>query len=258
MKPVEIYRCKDPKENFYITKGMLFDLPMRVLCVGKSQFSGKSSFLLNMLEQNDDRLYKKNFEGDDIHIFSGSIKTDNKIKNIILNHDVPEENQHSEFSEDMLEAIFDLTEEEYDEAISNGEKPKHTLIIMDDISYSGDLKKKNNGILNKVFCNGRHINLSILVTSQKYSQLHTCQRENATGLVLWSCSDKQLDLIADDHNMLDSKKDFKKMFREVTDKPYSYMIVNYSNPKHSRYMNMNFQRIGKCGKVMGEGCQCGN
>ena len=82
-KPIKILRCKDAKENHYTKKGLLFDLPMRILCVGKSQFSGKSSFLLNILCQDDDRLYKKNFEGDNIYIFSGSLSSDNKIKNIL-------------------------------------------------------------------------------------------------------------------------------------------------------------------------------
>ena len=255
MKPVQILKCKDKKENFYKKKDMLFDLPCRVLCVGKSQFSGKSSFLLNMLCQDDSRLYKNDF--DEIYIFSGSIKSDTKIKNIINVHDIPDENIHENFDEDMLEAIFDLTEEDYTEALDAGEKPKHVCVILDDVSFDGSLKKKNNGIINKVFCNGRHCNMSIFVCSQQYVHLQTTQRENATGVVVWSCSDKQLDLIAEDHNILENgKRQFKSMFRKVTDKPYSFMVINYSNPKESRYMNMNFQPIGPCGGVRGEDCPC--
>jgi hypothetical protein len=256
-KPIEIFRCKDKKENYYTKKGNLFDLPMRVLCIGKSQFSGKSSFLLNILGQEDKRLYKDDFEGDNIYIFSGSLKSDTKIKNLINQFDIPPENLNDGYDEDLLEAIFDLTEENYNEDMESGSKPKNTLIILDDVSFSGSLKSKSNGIINKIFCNGRHINLSIIATAQKYSQLHTTQRENATGIVLWSCSDKQLDLIADDHNTLESgKKQFKKMFRTATENPYSFMIVNYSNPRESLYMNMNFQPIGPCGKVKGQGCDC--
>lgn len=256
MKPVQIYKCKDLKEAYYTDKGLQFNLPMRILAVGKSQYSGKSSFLLNILEQNDDRLYKKNFDGDDIYIFSGSLTTDNKVKTIISQHDIPEENLHECYDEDMMEAIFDLTKENYEEAISNKESPKNVLVLLDDCSFDGSLKSKNNGMLNKIFCNGRHINMNIIATSQKYSQLHTCMRENATGLVLWSCTDKQLDLISDEHNTLGDKKVFKSMFREVTSEPYSALIINYSNPKESRYMNINFESIGSCGKVKGKGCPC--
>jgi len=255
-KGIQIYRCRDKKEKYYTDKGLLFNLPARVLMVGRSQFSGKSSFILNLLEQDDDRLYKKNFDGDNIYIFSGSLKTDNKIKTIILQHDIPEENTFDEYNEDALEAIFDLTADEYQEAIDNKESPKNTLVLLDDCSFDGSLKNKNAGVLNKIFCNGRHINLSIIATAQKYSQLHTTQRENATGVVCWGCSDKQLDLIADDHNTLGNKQQFKTMFREVTAEPYTAMIVNYSNPKESRFMNLNFEPIGPCGKVKGKGCTC--
>jgi len=239
-KPINIYRVKDSKEKHYTDKGLLFNLPFKLLMIGKSQFSGKSSCIVNLLLQEDSRLYKKEFDGDNIYIFSGSLKTDNKIKTIIKQFDIPESNLFTEYSEEALDAIYELTEEDYEEAISNKEKPKNTLIILDDMAFGGDLKKKNSGAINRVFCNGRHINMSIIATAQKYSQLHTTQRENCSGVILWECSQKQLDLIADDHNIFENKKDFIKMFRHLTDKPHSFMIINYSNPKSQRFMDMNF------------------
>jgi len=239
-KPINIYRVKDSKEKHYTDKGLLFNLPFKLLMIGKSQFSGKSSCIVNLLLQEDSRLYKKEFDGDNIYIFSGSLKTDNKIKTIIKQFDIPESNLFTEYSEEALDAIYELTEEDYEEAISNKEKPKNTLIILDDMAFGGDLKKKNSGAINRVFCNGRHINMSIIATAQKYSQLHTTQRENCSGVILWECSQKQLDLIADDHNIFENKKDFIKMFRHLTDKPHSSMIINYSNPKSQRFMDMNF------------------
>jgi len=149
-----------------------------------------------------------------------------------------------------------MVQDDYNDAINNNKKPKHSLIILDDCSFGGDLRKKNNGTLNKIFCNGRHINLSVICTAQKYTQLHNTQRENATGVVLWDCSDKQLDLIAEDHNILESKKEFKKMFRTVTHEPFSHMIVNYSNPRDRRYMNMNFEPIKNCGHSQNGNCDC--
>ena len=252
MKPIQIYRAKDSKEKYYKKKGNCFDLPMRILLVGKSQFSGKSSFLLNMLCQDDKRLYKDDF--DEIYIFSGSLTTDNKVKTIILQHDIPDENCYDTFDNDMLDAIFDLTKEEYEIAISEGSKPKNVLVILDDVGFDASMKK--DGSINKCFCNGRHINLSICCVGQRYTQFHTTQRENATGIIAWSCSDKQLDLISDDHNQLGDKKIFKSMFRKVTEDPFSAMIISYSNPKESRYMNLNFEPVGPCGKVKNKGCDC--
>jgi hypothetical protein len=257
MSGVNIYKVKDKKEKFYTDKGLLFNLPFRILMVGKSQFSGKSSCIVNLLLQDDKRLYKNEFDGDNIYIFSGSLKTDNKMKLLIKQFDIPESNLFEEYSEEALEAIYELTEEEYEEAMEEKERPKNTLVILDDLAFGGDLKKKNAGMINKIFCNGRHINLSIIATAQKYGgQLHTTQRENCSGIILWDCSDKQLDLIADDHNILEDKKSFKKMFRKRTEKPFSFMVVNYSNPRSQRYLSMNFEPIGSCGRTKSEGCPC--
>ena len=84
------------------------------------------------------------------------------------------------------------------------------------------------------------------MTAQKYSDILTSARENATGLVLFSCTDKQLELISEDHNYLPCKKQFKQIFRNVTDSKHSFMVVNYTNPSSERYMDANFRHICTC------------
>lgn len=253
--PINIYRVKDPKEKHYTNKGLLFNLPFRLLMVGKSQFSGKSSCIVNLLLQDDNRLYKNEFDGDNIYIFSGSLKTDNKIKMLISQFDIPESNLFEDYSEPALEAIYDLVEEDYQQAIDDKEKPPNSLIILDDIAFSGSLKNKQSGQISRLACQARHINLSFIATAQKYSQLSTTLRENCTGLIAWECSDKQMELLMDDHNTM-NKKDFRKMFRERTEKPHTFMVVNYSNPRDKRFQTMNFEPIGSCGKTKSEGCPC--
>jgi hypothetical protein len=254
---IEIYKVKDKSEKHYTKKGDMFDLPMRLLVVGKSHLSGKTNLLTNLLLQEDERLYRNNFKGENIYVFSGSLGTDKKLDKIITQLDIPESNLFNEFDEDTLEALLDITKDNYDDAISENEKPQHTLFILDDMSFGGNLKKHTNGAIAKAFCNGRHYLASAILTSQKYTDILTSCRENASGCILFKCSDKQLDTIGDDHNYLtEGKKQFKKMFREVTTEPHSFMVVNYSNSPDKLYMNKNFKAIGPCGKVKGEGCNC--
>lgn len=256
-KPIQILKVKDSKERFYKKKGLLFDLPFRLLLIGKSQFSGKSSCIINLLLQDDGRLYKNEFEGDNIYIFSGSIKTDNKIKTLITEFDIPTENLFEEYSEDALEAIYEIVEEDYQEAIDNKEKPPNSLIILDDIAFSGGLKGKQSGQITRLACNGRHINLSFIATSQKYGgMVSTVLRENATGLIIWESSNKQLELISDDHNNYENKKDWMKMVRKRTAEPHSFFVINYSNPPNQRFLTMGFEPIGPCGRTKAEGCPC--
>jgi len=254
---IEIYKVRDKSEKNYIKKGDMFDLPMRLLVVGKSFLSGKTNLLTNLLLQDDQRLYKENFKGENIIVFSGSLGIDKKIDKIISQLDVPESNLFPQFDEDTLEALLDITKDNYDDAIAEGEKPQHTLFILDDMSFGGNLKKHKNGAIAKLFSNGRHFLSSAILTSQRYADILTASRENASGCILFKCTDRQLDTIAEDHNFLvEGKNQFKKMFREVTREPHSFLVVNYSNNPDKLYMNKNFKAIGPCGKVKGEDCDC--
>ena len=46
----------------------------------------------------------------------------------------------------------------------------------------------------------------------------------------------------EEHSLL-NKKQFLKSFHDTTDEPYTFLVVNYSNPKKERYMDTNFEPI---------------
>jgi len=238
---LQIYRVNDESENYNTNKAKLFDLSMRLLIVGKSFLSGKTNLIVNLLLR--DEMYRSDFHGENIYIFSGSIKNDNKIKLIIREKQIPKENLFTSFDEEVLEVIYNFIEDHYIASVENKEKPDNFLIILDDLSYGGQLKNKNNGILAKIFSNGRHINLSIIVTAQKYTDIPTSSRENMTGGIFFSCSDKQLDLITDDICYISNKKLFKKSFRNLTNIKHGFMVVDFSKPIDKRYLDSHFKPI---------------
>ena len=242
MLKYSIYRVIDKAETYYTKKDVIFDLPMRLLIIGKSQFSGKSNLLVNLLCR--DEYYNKDFAGEDIFLISPSIYSDAKLEKLVKVKNIPEENLMESYDEEMITALYDLLEKEYEENVEDGIKPSNKFIVFDDMSFSGVFKKKINGIISKIFSNGRHINLSVITTSQKYSDLSTSSRENCSGAIFFNCSNKQLELIEADHNiLLDGKKAFMLMFREALEEPHSFLVVNYSNPKESRYLDKNFNPI---------------
>jgi len=130
------------------------------------------------------------------------------------------------------------------EEMEDNGKSTNKLIIFDDVGYSGNLKNKNFGIITKLAANGRHLNLSQIYTSQRFSMVSTNLRSNLTGAILFSTSMRELELISDDMNYLDKKKDFVSMFRRETDEPRSFLVVNFSN-KDGLYMNSKFKTINK-------------
>ena len=100
-------------------------------------------------------------------------------------------------------------------------------------------------MVSRIAMNGRHINLSSIFTTQKCSLLSTGLRNNITGAILFGTSTKELELIEQDLNFLESKKQFMSMFRRVTKTKRSFLVVNFSNDDlEERYLDSNFEPVG--------------
>ncbi len=238
-----IYKMIDSSEADRVHKRSTFDLPMRLLIIGKSQLSGKTTTVGNLVLRpfgTEDveglQFYRNDFDGDDIYIVCPSILVDHKWRSIIYGKRIPEKNIYNSYDEMELEKLYNKLAKEH------LEKPRHKLVIFDDCSFGGDLKSKLNGVMSLFACNGRHHLISFIVTSQKYSDVSTTIRENATGMMLYACSQKQMDLIYNDVGECE-KKEFMKMFRQATYQRNSCMIVNYSNDPSERFLNQHFQLL---------------
>lgn len=239
---MKILKCKDDNEKYYTKKNVLSSLPARIVILGKSALSGKTNFLVNILCQDNPEFYLNDFLGENIWLVSASIGTDDKLSKLIDFKLIPEENLMKKYNEDDLNDIYDEIEEKFKEDVKNKEKVNY-LIILDDISFSGCLKNKTHGIINKLFSNGRHLNISVILTSQKYSDILTSARENMTMLIAFNCSNKQLSLISEDVNYAVDNKTFHKKFRDATSKPHSFFVVNFFKTVEEMYMDSNFEII---------------
>jgi len=245
LTPIETHAMRRAGEG-HMMKHRLFNLPMRLLIVGASQRSGKTNRVANLLLKKPPAGYRGLFEGENIYIVSPSANTDAKIKTIIEQLEIPDSNVFLEYDEDTLMALYDILEDEFNASVARDETPPRTLIFLDDMSFSGALKAHQHGAISKFFCNGRHINLSTIVTSQKYSDIATVCRENCTACLLFSCSDKQLDLVVDDHNYTGDKKKLRDMFRKCTNERHCAFIVNYDNTLgDGLYMNDKYMPVDK-------------
>lgn len=240
-KKLIIEKMIDKSDSYVIDKGLLPDLSFRFLCIGKSFLSGKTNFCGNILLKPE--AYRNDFEGENMFIVSASLSNDEKLKTIIKEKEIPSQNLFSEYDEEMLMAVYQMIEEEYEEAVENQKTPKQYLIFFDDMSFSGIFKGKNFGIINKMFSNGRHINLSVLLTAQKATDIMTSAFENMSAGVFFNCSDRQLEKIETDVNYVTTKKLFKLKFREVCKEKHSFFMVNFSNKPEFMYLDKDFNPI---------------
>jgi len=235
MKDYSILKVKDKTDSYYTHLKDIFDIPFRLIIVGKSFLSGKSTVILNLLLR--DNFYKDHFKGENIYIISNN-KMDNKMRILKTEKDI-DSSHFMEFSEENLEMIYEEVEEKVLEAVADGKKPPNSIVIVDDCAQA--LKEKMNGTLSRIATQGRHCNMSLIVTSQKWSLLPTVLRCNASGAILFGNSAKEVDAMADDLNYLDSKKEFVKMFRSATKGKNQFMAVSFSNDEI--YLDSQFKPI---------------
>tara|TARA_R110000765_G_scaffold338243_1_gene428549 strand:- start:223 stop:978 length:756 start_codon:yes stop_codon:yes gene_type:complete len=245
LKKFKILKMKDVSDSFVTKKEQIFNLPMRLLIIGKSG-DGKSGYLGNLLLRKE--FYRDDFLPENIFIFSGSVNGDKKLQTIIDEIEIPETNIFSGYDEDNLEGVYDHLVDEFNDNVDDGIKDKkklNSIVILDDLAFNNSFKDKGkNDMIRKVYMNGRKYSISIMILSQKYSAVSTSIRENITGLILGKSSNRQLEMVSEDHNYLkgkDGKRRFIDMVKTATDKPFSKFIINFTQPE--LYQDTDFEAL---------------
>ena len=239
---LKILKVRDKTDKNVIKMDKLFDVNFRLLLVSRSG-GGKSNYLTNIL-LNSNLPYKNIFEGENIYIFAPNVMADEKLKTIVEEKDIPEGNLLDDISNDTLSVLYEELIERFHEANAEGEKPDHSLIIIDDFGFSGQFSNQNRfGMIQKLFCNSRKFGVSIILLIQQYSQASNTIRSNATGMVIFNQSNAELELIEKENNYLTTKKQFLRMFRDKVREKHDALVINYSNGYELMYMSRDFEEI---------------
>lgn len=231
---LNILKCRDAYDGQKIHKGdMLPSLPTKIAIIGKSALSGKSTLVSNLI--NRPEFYGNDFKGENIYLVSGSITSDEKIKNIIKFKKIPEDNIFSFLNDDVLEVIMATIKDKYEDAIDDDKKPPHSLVVFDDIAYSKAISKRvGNEALSQLFCNYRHLLTSMIVTAQKATQLARVIRVNTIMFMVFSQPLNELESIMGDTCYIE-KRQFRKLFMENTKNKHDVFIINLDAPLKNRY-----------------------
>jgi hypothetical protein len=245
-KKYKLFNINDNSDKLVVRKDRIFDIPFRIALTGGSG-SGKTSLLVNLVLLP--QYYGNDFDGEHIYIISGSLDQDEKIQSLIKIKDIPPAHLFKKFNEDKIQVLYDFIKDEALTEMNKGIKKR--LIIFDDVSFSGGLKDKEYGVISEMVCNCRKINVSLIFTSQKYTQLSTTIRSQLTGAIFYVMNDKELKLIAEDFNYGDLKR-FKEEFRKATkqtlnEKNGKYknniFVINKSNARNEWFLTDDFNTI---------------
>jgi hypothetical protein len=107
------------------------------------------------------------------------------------------------------------------------------LLILDDVGADAH----NSKALNKVFTMGRHLGISIIITSQFINQLPLTSRTNASFVCCSQMNKASIDILVDEYLMGPvEKKDFIKMYHESS-KDYNFFVINCNSVKDNENLD---------------------
>jgi len=177
---------------------------------------GKSVLVANLLRRPE--FYFKKF--DEVFIATSNVDengeiTDSAYKLIEFNED----NIYTDFDEGIFEDIKKkiLSDEDWQD--------KNYLLVIDDLPYS----LRNNKV-GKILLKHRHLNLSIIFTTQKVNIVSRLVRTNMTNITIFKSLNK--DELEDLNKTIDIDKNaFRELLDYATKEPYNFLFINVLKPK---------------------------
>jgi hypothetical protein len=203
----------------------LFQVPFRLVIYGVSS-SGKGVLLNNLLGHGDRFAYRKLFKKNTF-IFSESFRlVDPSFADLDY---LPEDRIINGYREDVIRQIWD----EQDRIIKEVGKKRapHICLVFDDTITS--ISQSKQSLLNRLFFQSRHSNISCIITSQHYGSVPKSIRLNADSSIFFSMNTKQA-LIAGDEQVIDPHE-FVAFLRAATEESFSFLTVMYKHPVATRY-----------------------
>ena len=109
----------------------------------------------------------------------------------------------------------------------NPDAENKILIVFNDMIADMINNKKLNSIVTELFIRGRKLNISLVFITQSYFKVPKDVRLNTTHFFIMKIPNKrELQQIAISHSSDIDFKDFIKIYKKCTYKPYSFLVNN--------------------------------
>ena len=183
--------------------------------------SGKTNTLLNLINEQNDI--------DKIYLYARDLN-EPKYKILIKKREdagIKHLNDPNAFIE-CSNAMDDVYENIHDYNLSRKRK---ILIVFDDMIADIMTNKKFQAIIKELFIRCRKLNISLVFITQSYFSVPKDVRLNSTHYLIMKINNrKELQNIAINHSADIDYKDFVKIYRECTRKPYSFLTIDTTLP----------------------------
>ncbi len=173
--------------------------------------SGKSNVIKNLITRKEfgyNTYYKKN-----IFLFSPTVHIDPIWQGL----DLPEAHLYDEWDEKIVENI-----------LAYSSKHGGSLLILDDMITSSDaVNGKRGNLLKKIFYQGRHHKVSIILVSQKLKDIPLGMRINSTHIICFDLRNKnEEDAFLEENNYIENLPD---KYTHATAEKYNFLYINKEN-----------------------------
>lgn len=178
------------------------------LLVSGRPMSGKTTMVMSQLTNRDGLFYKKFHK---VFIFSPSLSTlEKKLE-------VPEEQIFKEYNIEALQEIIDEQE-------ANRDDPNEVLIILDDMI--ADIERDNSKTFTRMILNRRHLNLSIICTTQSYARVKLKLRKAFSDFILFNTiNNKEIAFYFQELTPYD-KNEVKLITKHLLQDPHDFIMIN--------------------------------
>lgn len=196
--------------------------------------SGKSSLLYSMVSE-----YQKQNYYDVIIVYNRCSDSDFVWKGFQTKKtDVKVFNHYD--NEELLDIIMNLDEVQQERRHMKADKRRllNVLFIFDDMIYSGICSAYKKSAVDELVINRRHMNATIMITSQSYKALNqNIRTNNVSQMIVLRANARDLINIGEEHNAgVCSVEDFISMYNFCKDfGNYEYLVVDYRKPQDKMF-----------------------
>ena len=104
-------------------------------------------------------------------------------------------------------------------------REKNVLLVFDDMISDMINNRKLDSIVTELFIRGRKLNISIVFITQSYFKVPQDVRLNSTHFFIMKITNKrEFQQIALNHSSDIDFKDFMKIYKKYTKKPFSFLV----------------------------------
>lgn len=184
--------------------------------------SGKSVLLSNLLRNPN--FYFRKFNK--VFMATSNVDEDGEITDKAYDLiEFDDDNVYTDFDENIFEDIKSkiLKDEDW--------KNKNYLLVIDDLPYA--LRSNKVG---KILLKHRHLNLSIIFTTQKTNIVSRLVRSNMTNVSIYKSLNK--DELEDLNKVIDiDKNEFRELVNYATKEPYNFLFIDILKPRFFKNFN---------------------